>query len=95
MLQNSKNKGNLMKKVSIINRGCKVNQYESEKIAGRLFSAGFDVAFGLQQADIYVLNTCAVTNEGERKSRNIITKLLKLNPSADIYVCGCASQNNS
>ena len=84
-----------MKTVSIINLGCKVNQYESEKIAGILQASGFNVLFGLNSADIYVINTCAVTNEGERKSRNVITKLLKLNSNASVYVCGCASQNNS
>ncbi len=83
-----------MKTVSLINLGCKVNQYESEQIAGILDGAGFSVSFGLKPADIYVLNTCAVTNEGERKSRNMLTKLIKLNPDAQIYVCGCASQNN-
>lgn len=82
-----------MKTVSIINLGCKVNQYESDRIAGALSSSGFNVVFGLTVADIYVLNTCAVTNEGERKSRNMLTKLTKLNPNASIYVCGCASQN--
>ncbi len=84
-----------MKSASIINMGCKVNQYESEKIANSLSRAGIEVKFGLQPADIYVLNTCAVTNEGERKSRNMLTKLTKLNPDCKIYVCGCASQNNS
>ena len=50
---------------------------------------------GLVEADIYVINTCAVTNEAERKSRNVITKLLKLNPDAKIYICGCASEHNT
>ena len=84
-----------MKKVSIVNLGCKVNQYESDHIAGILASNGFSVDFGLNVADIYFINTCAVTNEGERKSRNMVTKLIKLNPKAEIYVAGCASENNS
>lgn len=88
-------KGAQMKTVSIVNMGCKVNLYEADKIAGILACSGFSVDFGLKPADIYVLNTCAVTNEGERKSRNMLTKLLKLNPNASVYVCGCASQNNS
>lgn len=83
------------KKVSIVNMGCKVNQYECDTIAGLLCASGFDVDFGLVVADIYFVNTCAVTNEGERKSRNVITKLLKLNPKASVYVAGCASENNS
>lgn len=84
-----------MKTVSIVNLGCKVNQYEADRIAAILVNSGFNVTFGLTPADIYVLNTCAVTNEGERKSRNMVTKLLKLNANASVYVCGCAAQNNS
>ncbi len=84
-----------MKKVAIVNLGCKVNQYESDTIAGVLTASGFSVVFGHEFADVYFVNTCAVTNEGERKSRNMITKLLKINPKADVYVAGCASENNS
>lgn len=83
-----------MKKISIVTLGCKVNQYESEELAELLERDGYDVSMGLVEADIYVINTCAVTNEAERKSRNIITKLLKLNENAKIYVCGCASEHN-
>lgn len=82
-----------MKKISIVTLGCKVNQYESEEIAEELEKCGYEISMGLVYADIYIINTCAVTNEAERKSRNIITKLLKLNPDAKIYVCGCASEH--
>ena len=85
-----------MKKISIITLGCKVNQVESEDLAERLESDGYDVSMGLGEiADIYIINTCAVTNEAERKSRNIITKILRLNKDAKIYVCGCSSENNA
>lgn len=84
-----------MKKVSIITLGCKVNQVESENIAENLEKIGYSVKMGFDIADIYIINTCAVTNEAERKSRNIITKVLKLNKDADIYVCGCSSENNA
>ncbi len=84
-----------MKKISIVTLGCKVNQYESEEIAERLEHDGYETTMGLVPADIYVVNTCAVTNEAERKSRNIMTKLLKLNENAKIYVCGCASEHNA
>lgn len=84
-----------MKKVSIVTLGCKVNQYESEELAERLENDGYETTMGLVEADIYVINTCAVTNEAERKSRNVITKLLKLNPDAKIYICGCASEHNT
>lgn len=84
-----------MKKISIVTLGCKVNQYESEEIAERLEKDGYELTMGLIPADIYIVNTCAVTNEAERKSRNIITKLLKLNSEAKFYICGCASEHNS
>lgn len=84
-----------MKKISIVTLGCKVNQFESEEIAEQLENDGYETTMGLVPADIYVINTCAVTNEAERKSRNIMTKLLKLNEKAKIYVCGCASEHNS
>ena len=81
-------------KVCFITLGCKVNQYESESIAKKLQENGIDVSFGLQVADSYVLSTCAVTNEAEKKSRAHIAKIIKLNPNAKIYVCGCSSQND-
>ena len=84
-----------MKTVSIVTLGCKVNQVESENMAERLEYFGFQVSMGLVASDIYIINTCAVTNEAERKSRNIIAKLLKLNKNAQIYVCGCSSENNA
>ena len=83
-----------MNKVSIITLGCKVNQVESEMIAEKLEEFGYDVSMGLNNSDIFVINTCAVTNEAERKSRNIVAKILKINPNPKIYVCGCSAENN-
>jgi len=82
------------KKVSIITLGCKVNQYESGQIAKKLEDNNIDVVFDLESADAYVLNTCAVTNEAEKKSRGIIAKIRKLSTTAPIFVCGCSSQND-
>lgn len=81
-------------KVVVYNLGCKVNQYECDSLVKKLRNSGHDVSSKLAQADIYILNTCAVTNEAERKSRQFVGKCSKLNPNAKIYVCGCASQNN-
>ena len=81
-------------KFSIITLGCKVNEYESQSMMAQLEKAGYDVTEGLVQADYYIINTCAVTNMAERKSRQVIAKIKKLNPNAKILVCGCASQNN-
>ena len=83
----------MRKKVAVLTLGCKVNQYESDAIVAGLGSE-YDVTENLEFADIYIINTCAVTNEAERKSRQAITKAVKLNPNCKIYVCGCASQNN-
>lgn len=80
--------------VAIITLGCKVNQYDSDAMLAILKTAGFEIFDELVKADVYVLNTCAVTAEAERKSRQYVTKILKVNPNAEIYVCGCASQNN-
>ncbi|MBQ7602844.1 MAG: tRNA (N(6)-L-threonylcarbamoyladenosine(37)-C(2))-methylthiotransferase MtaB [Clostridia bacterium] len=82
-------------KISMLTLGCKVNQYEAECIASQLREAGHEVVESMQPADAYILSTCAVTNEAERKSRQMVAKLQKLNPKAKIIVCGCASQHNS
>ena len=74
--------------------GCKVNQYDGDAMLAIFNEAGFEVAEGLEFADIYILNTCAVTAEAEKKSRQAVSRIIKVNPSAKIYVCGCASQNN-
>lgn len=89
-----KNENEKRKKVCLVNLGCKVNQYEIDGIVGTL-EGDFDIATTLQKADIYVLNTCAVTQEAERKSRQFVAKIVKLNKNAKIYVCGCASEHNA
>ena len=81
-------------KASVITLGCKVNEYESQSIMNQLKQAGYEVCEGLVKADVYVINTCAVTNMGERKSRQVLSKVEKLNSEAKIIVCGCAVQNN-
>jgi threonylcarbamoyladenosine tRNA methylthiotransferase MtaB len=81
-------------KYVIITLGCKVNQYESDALMETLQNSGNEVSQKLEVADVYVLNSCAVTNEAERKSRQMIAKFNKLNPKAKIFVCGCASQKD-
>lgn len=85
---------NKLPKISVFTLGCKVNQYDGDAMLAIFNEAGFDVAEGLEFADIYILNTCAVTAEAEKKSRQSVSRIIKVNPSAKIYVCGCASQNN-
>ena len=81
-------------KASVITLGCKVNEYESQSILNQLKSNGYEISEGLVYADVYVVNTCAVTNIAERKSRQVLSKIQKINKDAKIIVCGCASQNN-
>lgn len=71
-----------------------MNQYESNAIGKQLEDAGFEVVHSLEPADIYIVNTCAVTNEAEKKSRGVIAKIKKISNIADIYICGCSSQND-
>ena len=81
-------------KASVITLGCKVNEYESQSILNQLKSVGYEITEGLVEADVYIINTCAVTNTAERKSRQVLSKIEKLNKDAKIIVCGCAVQNN-
>lgn len=81
-------------KVCVFTLGCKVNQYDSDAMLAVFESAGFEICEGLEPADVYVINSCAVTAEAEKKSRQSVARILKINPNARIYVCGCASQNN-
>lgn len=83
-----------MTKVVIHTLGCKQNKYESDCMANLLEKNGFQVSEKMEFADIYILNSCAVTKEAEKKSRQTIIKFNKLNPNAKIIVCGCASENN-
>lgn len=86
-------KGLFMKAV-VFTLGCKVNSRESAAIMQGLKERGYDVSDELGYADLFVVNTCAVTSEAEKKSRQAIARVKKYNPNAKIIVCGCASQNN-
>jgi len=74
--------------------GCKVNSYESELLCFGLKQKGYEVSEELGFADLYILNTCAVTQEAEKKSRQAVARVKKFNPNAKIIVCGCASQKS-
>lgn len=80
-----------MKKVSIHNLGCKVNSYEAESMEQLLVDAGYEmVAFDSDSiADIYIINTCSVTNIADRKSRQMLHKAKKKNPNAIVVAAGC------
>ncbi len=82
-------------KVVVFTLGCKVNEVESASMMTAFESMGLEVCDSLCPADIYVLNTCAVTKEAEKKSRQLIARAKKFNQDALVYVCGCASQKNA
>lgn len=83
-----------MASVSITTLGCKVNQYESEAIAEAFAARGFLVRPAPQMADVYVINTCTVTAESDRKARQMIRRMTQTNPKAFILVTGCFSQSH-
>lgn len=83
-----------MAKAVVFTLGCKVNEVESASIVSGLKERGYDVSDKLEYADLYILNTCAVTSEAEKKSRQLIARARKFNPQAKIVVCGCAAQKN-
>ena len=81
-------------KAVVFTLGCKVNDVESGSIIRGLEELGYEVSREMESADLYVINTCAVTAEAERKSRQTARKAAKCNPQAKIIVCGCASEKN-
>ncbi len=83
-----------MKKAVVFTLGCKVNEVESASLIRGIREKGYEVSSELGYADIYILNTCAVTAEAEKKSRQLIARAKKFNPLAKIVVCGCAAEKS-
>lgn len=81
-----------MKKAAFYTLGCKVNQYETEAMIESFENAGYEIVDYSEYADVYIINTCTVTNMGDRKSRHIIRRALEKNPNAFVAVAGCYSQ---
>ncbi|MDR0696748.1 MAG: MiaB/RimO family radical SAM methylthiotransferase [Christensenellaceae bacterium] len=86
---------NVIPSAVVFNIGCKSNQYDCDMITAELIKRGYLVYDRLEVADIYITNTCAVTNTAESKSRQIISRIRNLNPNAKIYVFGCATVKNA
>ncbi len=82
----------MSKKIGIITLGCKVNQYESEAFAEALSERGFVICDASELCDGYIVNTCTVTAEADRKSRQMIRRAARLNPDAAIVVTGCTAE---
>ncbi len=81
--------------ISVFTLGCKTNLYESGQIIAELQKQGHNAFHGLKRADVFVLNTCAITAEAEKKSRQLVSRARKLNPDCRIAVVGCAAQKNA
>lgn len=80
------------KKAAFYTLGCKLNFSETSTIAGSFKEVGFDRVEFDEKADVYVINTCSVTNQGDKESRNIIRRAIRKNPKAMVIVVGCYSQ---
>ena len=84
-----------MKTVAFHNLGCKVNTYEIEMMQQNARKAGWEIVEFSQKADIYVINTCSVTNIADRKSRQMLHKAKKTNPEAIVVAVGCYAQTDT
>ncbi|MCQ4688315.1 tRNA (N(6)-L-threonylcarbamoyladenosine(37)-C(2))-methylthiotransferase MtaB [Clostridium sp. SL.3.18] len=81
-----------MKKVALHNLGCKVNAYETEAMQELLEQHGYEIVPFKEGADVYIINTCTVTNMADRKSRQMLHRARKMNPGAIVVACGCYVQ---
>lgn len=82
----------MKKTVSFYTLGCKVNQYETNAMEQQFIKNNYEIVENTEKADIYVINTCTVTNMAERKSRQMLRRVKEINPSAVLVVCGCYAQ---
>lgn len=81
-----------MRKAAFHNLGCKVNSYETEAMQQLLEDAGYEIVPFREGADVYIINTCSVTNVADRKSRQMLHRAKKMNPSAAVVSVGCYVQ---
>ena len=82
----------MSKKAALHNLGCKVNAYETEAMQEMLEKAGYEIVPFKEGADVYVINTCTVTNIADRKSRQMLHRARKMNPDAVVVTAGCYVQ---
>ena len=81
-----------MNKVAFITLGCKVNHYETNAMIQKFIEQGYNIVEHTKKADIYIINTCTVTNMSDRKSRQMLRRVKDLNPHAIVVACGCYVQ---
>ena len=87
--------GKTMKKVAFHNLGCKVNSYEMEVMQQIIQNNGYEIVQFTQKADVYIVNTCTVTNIADRKSRQMLHRAKQLNPDAVVVAVGCYAQTGA
>ena len=80
------------RRAAFLTLGCKVNQYETDAMEEILEKAGYEIVSFKETADVYIINTCSVTNMADRKSRQMIHRAKKNNPDAIIVAAGCYVQ---
>ena len=83
-----------MKKAALHNLGCKVNAYETEAMQQMLEQAGYEIVPFEEKADVYIINTCSVTNMADRKSRQMLHRAKKKNPDSVVVAAGCYVQTS-
>jgi len=81
-----------MKKVAFCTLGCKVNQYETNAMQEKFIKEGYEIVSFEEKSDIYVINTCTVTNMSDKKSRQMLRKAKQLNPNSIVVAIGCYAQ---
>ena len=82
-----------MRTAALHNLGCKVNSYETEAMQQLLEEAGYEIVSFHEKADVYIINTCSVTNISDRKSRQMLHRAKKQNPEAVVVAAGCYVQS--
>ncbi len=83
-----------MKTAKLITMGCKVNQYDTQSMREALVRNGYAIVDETQPADLYLINTCTVTNAADQKARQAIRRSIRQNPNADVLVTGCYAEND-
>ena len=81
-----------MKKVAFCTLGCKVNQYETNAMIEQFMKKGYEIVNFEEKADIYIINTCTVTNMADRKSRQMLRRVKEINSESIVVACGCYAQ---
>lgn len=85
----------MRKKAALHNLGCKVNAYETEAMQELLENSGYEIVPFHEKADVYIVNTCTVTNMADKKSRQMLHRARKMNPDAIVAACGCYVQEKA